>query len=107
MVNIEDAIKAINPDAEFRCKPANSTSGITWLNGTSPITIADIEAKQAELQAEFNAKEYQTKRKEEYPEIGDQLDMLWHSIDQDASLKQKYFAFHQAILAVKSKYPKK
>ena len=44
--------------------------------------------------------------KEEYPEIGDQLDMLWHSIDQDAALKQKYFAFHQAILAVKSKYPK-
>ncbi len=51
-------------------------------------------------------KEYQTNRKNEYPEIGDQLDMLWHSIDQDAALKQKYFAFHQAILAVKSKYPK-
>jgi|TARA_Y100000310_G_scaffold50686_1_gene46738 hypothetical protein len=51
-------------------------------------------------------KEYQTNRKNEYPEIGDQLDMLWHSIDQDAALKSKYFAFHQAILAVKSKYPK-
>ena len=51
-------------------------------------------------------KEYQTNRKNEYPEIGDQLDMLWHSIDQDAALKQKYFAFHQAILAVKSKHPK-
>jgi len=42
----------------------------------------------------------------EYPPIGDQLDMLWHSINEDAALKSKYFKFHQAILAVKSKYPK-
>ena len=39
-------------------------------------------------------------------EIGDQLDMLWHSIDQDAELKQKYFDFYQAIKSVKVKYPK-
>jgi len=41
-----------------------------------------------------------------YPKIGDQLDMLWHSIDRDAELKSKYFDFHQAILAVKAKHPK-
>ena len=41
-----------------------------------------------------------------YPSIGDQLDMLWHSIDNDAELKSKYFDFHQAILAVKAKHPK-
>lgn len=41
-----------------------------------------------------------------YPKIGDQLDMLWHSIDNDAELKSKYFDFHQAILAVKAKHPK-
>ena len=74
------------------------------MNGTTPISQADIEAKQVELRADFVAKQYQRDRK--YPEIGDQLDMLWHSIDQDAALKSKYFAFHQAILAVKSKYPK-
>ena len=41
-----------------------------------------------------------------YPKIGDQLDMLWHSIDNDAELKSKYFDFYQAILAVKAKHPK-
>jgi len=46
------------------------------------------------------------KRKLAYPQIGDQLDMLWHSIDQNAELKQKYFAFYEAIKAVKAKYPK-
>ena len=69
------------------------------------------DADEAEALAERKArpiiKEYQKNREQEYLKIGDQLDMLWHSIDQDAALKQKYFAFHQAILAVKSKYPKK
>ena len=49
---------------------------------------------------------YINQRRNAYPEIGDQLDMLWHSIDQDAELKQKYFDFYQAIKSVKVKYPK-
>ena len=71
---------------------------------------AERDAEEAQWLIEQKSKpiikEYQTNRKNEYPLIGYQLDMLWHSIDQDAALKQKYFAFHQAILAVKSKYPK-
>ena len=61
-------------------------------------------AQAAKVKAE--PKPYVSQRKLAYPTIGDQLDMLWHSIDQDAELKGKYFDFHQAILAVKSKYPK-
>ena len=97
MVNIEDAIKAINPNAEFRCKPANSTSGITWLNGTSPITIADIEAKQAELQADYDAKQYQRDREKEYPSIVDQLDDIYHNGIE---------GWKATIKATKDKYPK-
>ena len=103
MSDIAKSIHAINPSAEFKYSNEDFST-LEWLNGTTPISQADIEAKQVELRADFVAKQYQRDRK--YPEIGDQLDMLWHSIDQDAALKQKYFAFHQAILAVKSKYPK-
>ena len=71
--------------------------------GTTPIPKADIEAKMNEIGTESN---YAQQRKSAYPEIGDQLDMLWHSIDQDAELKQKYFDFYQAIKSVKVKYPK-
>ena len=60
--------------------------------------------KAKEVKAE--SKPYVAKRKLAYPQIGDQLDMLWHSIDQNAELKQKYFAFYEAIKAVKAKYPK-
>ena len=63
-------------------------------------------AEQKAKEVKDVSKPHVAQRKLAYPYIGDQLDMLWHSIDQDAALKQKYFAFHQAILAVKSKYPK-
>jgi len=100
---IEKAIIKINPNAEFTIN-ANDINQITWLNGTTPISKADIEAKMAELQAEYDANEYQRDRV--YPSIGDQLDMLWHSIDKDPELKTKYFDFYEAIKAVKVKHPK-
>jgi len=42
------AIKQINPDAEFICEEHN-LDNIQWLNGTTPIAKADIEAKIVEL----------------------------------------------------------
>jgi len=104
MAAIISAILAIKSDAQVSVN-AEDINQITWIDGNpTNITNQQILAKKAELQAEHDAKQYQRDRK--YPEIGDQLDMLWHSIDQDAALKQKYFAFHQAILAIKSKHPK-
>ena len=42
----------------------------------------------------------------QYPSVGDQLDMLWHAIDADATLKTNYSAFHAAIKTVKDANPK-
>ena len=41
-----------------------------------------------------------------YPSIGDQLDMLWHAIDDNATLKTRYADFHTAIKTVKDANPK-
>ena len=57
-IKITDAILAINPNAEVSVKE-NDIKQITWHNGTTPIAEADILAKQAELQADYEAKEYQ------------------------------------------------
>ena len=46
--NIVNAIKAINENAEFKFINTDLDS-IKWLNGTTPISKADIEAKMAEL----------------------------------------------------------
>jgi hypothetical protein len=102
-IDIITAITAINPNAKVSVND-ESFEQITWHNGTTPISKADIEAKQAELQTAYDAKQYQRDRV--YPSIGDQLDMLWHSIDQNPSLKSQYFNFYEAIKAVKVKNPK-
>ena len=97
------AILKINPNAEVSVS-GNDINTIEWHNGTTPIPVADIEAKMVEVQAEYDAKQYQRDRI--YPSIGDQLDMLWHSIDQNPKLKSEYFEFYEAIKAVKVKHPK-
>ena len=102
---IEKAILKINPNAEFTIN-ADDINQITWHNGTTPIPKADIEAKINEIANEPEQSNYAQQRRNAYPEIGDQLDMLWHSIDQDPQLKSKYFDFYEAIKAVKVKYPK-
>jgi len=101
-MTIAKAIKKINPNAEFKYSEQNIDT-IEWLNETTPISKADIEAKMNEIGTESN---YAQQRRNAYPPIGDQLDMLWHSIDKDPQLKSKYFDFYEAIKGVKVKYPK-
>jgi len=101
---IIEAILKINPKAKVvvRGKDIN-TCEIEWLEGTTPIPKADIEAKINQMGTESN---YAEQRRNAYPPIGDQLDMLWHSIDQNPKLKSEYFEFYEAIKAVKVKHPK-
>ena len=56
------AILKINPNAEVNVGD-NSLDEITWLNGTTPISKADIEAKIAELPtAEEEAAQIETEK---------------------------------------------
>ena len=66
------------------------------------LNMTAVNAEVAKLQAEFQAKEYQRLRK--YPKIGDQLDMLWHAIDNGTLNKTS--DFYTAIKAVKDAHPK-
>jgi hypothetical protein len=96
MIDIIKAILAINPSAEVSVN-AEDFEQITWHNGTAVISKADIQAKQAELQTEYDAKKYQRDRAEEYPSIKDQLDDIYHNgID----------GWKTTIKVTKDKYPK-
>jgi len=48
---------------------------------------------------------YVTKRKEFYPDIGSQLDMLWHAIDQDL-MPGKDTDWYTTIKEIKDTFPK-
>ena len=90
------AILKINPNAEVSVS-GDDINTIEWHNGTTPIAKADIEAKMAELQTEYDNNKYQRDRAAEYPSIKDQLDDIYHNgID----------GWKTTIKAVKDKYPK-
>ena len=96
MVDLSTAILAINSEAQFSIN-GEDVNQITWYNDTTPISVNDIEAKQAELQADYDAKEYQRNRAKEYPSIVDQLDNIYHNgID----------GWKATIKITKDKYPK-
>ena len=50
MIKVTEAIKIINPNAQYIISGSDLDScEIEWLEGTTPISKADIEAKMAEL----------------------------------------------------------
>tara|TARA_R110000823_G_scaffold87626_1_gene195407 strand:- start:81 stop:398 length:318 start_codon:yes stop_codon:yes gene_type:complete len=105
-MKIINIILKINPSAKIVVRGNDiNTCEIQWLDGTTPIPKADIEAKMVEVQADYDAKQYQRDRV--YPSIGDQLDMLWHTMDKNTELQHNFYDFYQTIKKVKVAYPKK
>ena len=97
-IEIYDAILAINPNAVIGITE-NDFSKIEWLAGTIPISKSDIQAKQAELQADYDSKQYQRDRKKEYDKLN-QFELIGEdSINGTTNHRD-------AILAIKDKYPK-
>ena len=106
-MKIINAILKINPNAVVTVRGSDiNTCEIEWLEGTTPIPKADIETKMNEMANEPEQSQYAEQRRNAYPPIGDQLDMLWHTIDKDILLQKRYFDFYQTIKQVKVKYPK-
>ena len=99
MTDIITAIRAINSNAEVSVS-AEDINQIVWHNNTPVISNEDILAKQAELQADYDAKQYQRDRKKAYPDIGDQLDMQYHD------KKDGTTTWEDAVQAVKDANPK-
>ena len=100
-MKIFNAIKKINPNAIVAIRGSDiDTCEIEWLEGTTPIPKADIEAKMVEVQAEYDANQYQRDRATAYPTIQEQLDMqYWDKVNGTTN-------WEDAIAKVKSDNPK-
>ena len=93
------AILAINSLAEVSVSD-DDIDTIVWENGTTPIPKADIEAKMVEVQAEYDANQYQRDRATAYPSIQEQLDMqYWDNVNGTTN-------WEDAIAKVKADNPK-
>ena len=91
-----EAIAQLRPDCGF----VYIDGELSWADvDTPPLSESEINAKAAELEAQYDAKAYARSRAAEYPAIGDQLDALFHAGVFPADMAA-------AIQAVKDKYPK-
>ena len=95
---IHIAIHKINPNATFTVID-NDTDKITWHDNTTPISKSDIEAKLAEVQAEYDAEEWKRNRQAEYPSVEECVHALLDGGDTLTKLQEDR-------QAVKTKYPK-
>ena len=101
-INFLDAVASLYPSGGYSIRGMDY-SGLQWHRTDVPKpTEQEIEDEIVRLQAEYEAKEYQRLR--QYPPIGDQLDMLWHAIDNGTLNKTS--DFYTAIKAVKDAHPK-
>tara|TARA_R100001530_G_C4245981_1_gene136559 strand:- start:298 stop:594 length:297 start_codon:yes stop_codon:yes gene_type:complete len=97
MTDLAAAILAIKSDAQVSIINEDINQ-ITWHDDNpTNITNEQILAKQAELQADYDVKQYQRDRKKEYPSIVDQLDDIYHN---------GINAWKATIKVTKDKYPK-
>ena len=103
-VNVAQAILALEPTAQFAVIEEDLDQ-IVWLSDdvTQP-SKEDIQSKLDELQAIEDANQYQRDRAKEYPEISEQLDMLYH--DMTDGKGDKTGDWYKAIKKVKDDNPK-
>jgi len=116
MTDIISAIKALDANAQVvvNGEPSNQAeyeANVKYISGadengsaifkdTQDFTWSQVSAKKAELQTDYDNKQYQRDRADAYPSIQDQLDMQYHdAVDGTTTWKD-------AVAKVKSDNPK-
>ena len=96
-MDISRALLELAPGASWSMN-AEDYNQLEWLSPDIPKpTRAEVEAEVKRLQEEYEYNQYQRDRKNEYPSIEDQLDLLYH---------QGYEGWKQEIDRVKEMHPK-
>ena len=124
MTDVAQAIQALNEDNnnshEFVItgEPSNETeyqrdvkyvsgsddNGSAIFSDTQPYTWSQVNTKKSALQTQYDNDAYKRDRKASYPEIGEQLDKLFHDIDNGTLTTSG--DFYTALNAVKTAHPK-
>jgi len=95
--NITDAIISLRPNIPFILENED-ISKLEWKDSnTVPPTLEEIQNELNRLQQDFSSIEYKNLREKEYPNIKDQLDILYH---------EGYDGWKKVIEDIKIKYPK-
>ena len=95
--DIPAALTTLRPGAQWVHR-GTEYGGLEWIdqNQVKP-TQEEVEAEISRLQAEYDAQQYQRLRKDAYPSVVDQLDILYHG---------GYDAWRASIDEIKDQFPK-
>ena len=104
IIEIHDALISLRPDGRFSIEDNDFDKIVSQDEDTIIPSREEIQAEMDRLQAIEDSIQYQRDRKEQYPGIGDQLDMLWHAIDS-GTLDQTS-EFYTTLKEVKDNNPK-
>lgn len=90
------ALKHVLPNCEFKVEN-NSYEGITLINTDEAVpSQSTLESAWEEVLLQESRNRYKEMRRNEYPPIAEQLDMIYHDID----------SWKETINNIKAKYPK-
>lgn len=70
------------------------------------LTFSEIQSLIPAWKEKMRLDEVHYARRKQYPQIGEQLDMIWHAIATDSNLKSKFQNFYQSVNEVKQNNPK-
>ena len=96
--DITHALRKLYPEGAKFVQEGTEYSGLNWVDERPKPTEKQLSDKVAELQAEYDALQYQRDRK--YPDLGEQLDMIYW--DKKNGTKK----WEEAIDKVKADNPK-
>ena len=74
----EEALMLLSPNSHWSIKGEVKYENLTWLDEKEKPSEADVNAKIAELQAEYDSQEYARKRAVDYPSWQEQMDLIYH-----------------------------
>ena len=101
---ITDALRSTNESFYIS---NDDYENLDWKSDEPKPTKEWCENKAKEMNEEWDAQEYSRKRANQYPDIAEQLDMLWHAIDtgtlDDRDHRNK---FYSTLKTVKTNNPK-
>ena len=82
-IAVSRALADLGGASSFSCDVSDELTedwyaSVVWSGVGSKPTLAALKTKMDELQTDFDSKKYQRDRQGQYPNIGDQLDDLYH-----------------------------
>lgn len=101
---IADALLSLCPGAEWSISDNEYTKIVWHSTDIEQPTEQEISQEIARLQLDYENKQYQRERASNYPDIKEQLDMIWHAIDSGELDRNSNF--YLALKSVKDSYPK-